>query len=296
MEIEGLENRLEILWEQLLIWAPKLAGAILTLLIGLWVIKLLINQAEKVLTRKQVDPTLQGFLTNFLKVGLLVCLVIAVIGMVGIQTTSFMAVLASAGLAVGLALQGSLSNFAGGVVLLVFRPFRVGDYVEASGQGGTVREIRIFHTILQTPDNRIITLPNGVVANSNITNYSAESTRKVEFVIGTSYDDDIDKTKLTLKKIATEEKRVLQDQEIQIVVSALGDNAVEYKMRVWTATGDYWGVFFDVTEKIKKTFDEKGISFPFPQRDVHINWPEHLKEWKPNSDGRSQTNSTSPLS
>jgi small conductance mechanosensitive channel len=199
-----------------------------------------------------------------------VLLLISVAGMVGIETTSFIAVLGAAGLAVGLALQGSLANFAGGVLILLFRPFKAGEFIEGGGVSGTVQEIQIFSTILKTGDNKVIIVPNGVLSNGTITNYSREARRRVDFVFGVSYDADLKRTREVLKGVLDADARIHADPEPLIVVSALGDNAVDFTVRAWVDAGDYWGVFFDTNEKAKEALDAAGIGIPYPQRDVHL--------------------------
>jgi len=197
-------------------------------------------------------------------------LFISVAQMVGIETTSFIAILAAAGLAIGLALQGSLANFAGGVLILMFRPYKVGDFVDAQGVTGTVDEIQIFNTVIMTGDNKRIIVPNGAISNGIITNFSAEATRRVDFIFGIGYDDDIAQAKSTLKRIFAEDDRVFTDPEPLVVVSELADSSVNFTCRVWVNAADYWGVFFDTTEKVKLVFDKENISIPYPQSDVHI--------------------------
>jgi len=197
-------------------------------------------------------------------------LFISVAQMVGIETTSFIAILAAAGLAIGLALQGSLANFAGGVLILMFRPYKVGDFVDAQGVTGTVDEIQIFNTVIKTGDNKRIIVPNGAISNGIITNFSAEATRRVDFIFGIGYDDDIAQAKSTLKRIFAEDDRVFTDPEPLVVVSELADSSVNFTCRVWVNAADYWGVFFDTTEKVKLVFDKENISIPYPQSDVHI--------------------------
>jgi small conductance mechanosensitive channel len=190
--------------------------------------------------------------------------------MIGIETTSFIAVLGAAGLAIGLALQGSLANFAGGVLLLIFRPYKVGDFVDAAGQMGVVKKIEIFSTILTTGDNKTIIIPNGAISNSPITNFSTQATRRVDIVFGIGYDDDLKKAKQVLKEIIDADERIHKDPEPLIVISNLGDSSVDITTRSWVDSGDYWGVYFDLTEKAKLAFDENGISIPYPQTDVHL--------------------------
>jgi small conductance mechanosensitive channel len=191
-------------------------------------------------------------------------------GMIGIEMTSFIAILGAAGLAFGMALSGTLQNFAGGVIILVFKPYKVGDYIEAAGYAGSVTEIRIFNTILKTPDNKVIIIPNSSLAGNSMTNYSAEPTRRVDFKFGIGYQDDIDKAKSVLKRLADADERILKDPAVFIAVSEMADSSVNLIVRAWVETANYWPVYFDMTEKVKKTFDAEGISIPFPQRDVHI--------------------------
>lgn len=250
-------------------YGPKFILAILTLIIGLWLIKRLVKTADRHFTSK-ADPTLGQFMSSVASVLLKAMLLIAVASMIGIETTSFIAVLGAAGLAVGLALQGSLSNFAGGVLILLFKPFKVGDLIQAQGFIATVKEIQIFNTILKTADNRIVILPNANLSNGNIVNVNQEQTRRVDLVFGIGYNDDIDKTKAILHSIASSDARVLNDPEPVIVLSELADSSVNFTVRLWVKTPDYWSVYFDTQEAVKKSFDTQGISIPFPQQDVHM--------------------------
>ena len=250
------------------LWAPTLA--IVVLIIGLWIINRVVRLMGAGMERSNTEPTLAKFLCNLCSFGLKALLLISVASMIGIETTSFIAVLGAAGLAIGLALQGSLANFAGGVLVLLFRPFKVGDFVEAQGVMGTVHEIQIFNTIMKTPDNKVIIVPNGSISNGIITNFSREATRRVDFVFGIGYSDDIAKAKATIERLVKEDSRALSDPEPMIVVSELADSSVNITTRVWVNAADYWGLFFDLTEKVKLTFDQEGISIPFPQRDVHL--------------------------
>ncbi len=251
-------------------YGPKFILAIVVLIVGLWIINRAIRLMGAGMERSNTEPTLAKFLCNLSSVGLKALLLISVASMIGIETTSFIAVLGAAGLAVGLALQGSLANFAGGVLVLMFRPYKVGDFVDAQGVMGTVHEIQIFNTILKTPDNKVIIVPNGAISNGIITNFSMEATRRVDFVFGIGYSDDIAKAKATIGRLLEEDSRTLSDPEPQIVVSELADSSVNITTRVWVNAADYWGVFFDMTEKVKLAFDQEGISIPFPQRDVHL--------------------------
>ena len=237
---------------------------------GKMVISLVVRGIRKVMQRQEVDKTLETFVCNLVRMVLLVIVIIAAIGQLGIQTTSFIAIFGAAGLAVGLALQGSLSNFAAGVLIVLFRPYRVGDFIEAAGISGVVEQVQILTTILKTGDNKQIIVPNGQIMDSIITNYSANDKRRVDMVVGVSYDDDLDKVRSTIEELIAAEERVLEEPACTIAVSALADSSVNFVVRPWVKTADYWGVMFDLTEAIKKRFDKEGISFPFPQQDVHL--------------------------
>ncbi len=251
-------------------WGVKLIGAIVILIIGKIIVKILAGTIKKVMEKAKVDETLIGFLGTLINIALTTVLWLMVLGNLGIQTTSFIAILGAAGLAVGLALQGSLSNLGAGVLLIVFRPFKTGNFITGGGESGTVKEISIFTTTLVTPDNKLIIIPNSKMAGGNITNFSTMPTRRVDLVFGIGYGDDLKKAKDTLWKIVNEDERILKDPVSQVVVGELGDSSVNFKVRVWVNSADYWNVYFDTTEKVKLVFDEVGISIPFPQRDVHI--------------------------
>lgn len=238
--------------------------------VGKLAVGLLLRGLRKLMRAQEIDKTLETFISNLARVVLLTLVMIAAIGALGIQTTSFIAVIGAAGLAVGLALQGSLSNFASGVLIVLFRPYKVGDYVEAGGTGGTVVEVQILTTVFRTPDNKRVIVPNSQVMNSVITNYSANDTRRIDLVIGVGYGDDLDKVRAALADLLGKDKRVLKDPAYTIAVSALADSSVNFVVRPWVKTDDYWPVTFDLTEAIKKRFDKEGISIPFPQRDVHV--------------------------
>lgn len=250
--------------------APRLVTALLTLIAGLWIIRLLLKGINKAMGRANVEVSLHKFMLSLANVVLKAVLLISVAGMVGIETTSFIAILGAAGLAVGLALQGSLSNFAGGVLILLFRPFKVGDFLEAQGYSGTVSSIQIFTTVLKTPDNKTIIIPNGGLANGSMINYSTEPTRRVDMTFGIGYSDDIAKAKNVLRDLVTDDARILKDPEPAIFVSALADSSVNFAVRVWCNSADYWAIYRDMQEKVKLTFDAQGLSIPFPQRDVHL--------------------------
>jgi len=244
--------------------------ALVILLIGLQVIRFLSKTFNKVLTKRNVDESLKPFLKSLFYNLLLVLLILSVLSTVGVKMTSFVAILGAAGLAVGLALQGTLQNFAGGVIILTIKPFKAGDFIEAQGFAGTVKAIHIFNTVLNTPDNKRIVIPNGKLSNESVTNYSAEETRRVDMVFGIGYGDDIKKAKEVLESIVKSDERVLKEPEYSITVASLGDSSVNFNVRPWVKTDDYWGLYWDFQERVKQEFDKEGISIPFPQRDVHI--------------------------
>lgn len=248
----------------------KVATALGIFLVGKFAVRLVVSAIAKVMQKQEVDKTLETFICNLVRTALMIVVVIAAIGAIGIQTTSFIAIFGAAGLAVGLALQGSLSNFASGVLIVLFRPYRVGDWIEAAGISGSVEQVQILTTILKTGDNKQIIVPNSQIMDSIITNYSANDTRRVDMVVGVSYGDDLDKVRKTLEDILATEDRILPEPAPTIAVSALADSSVNFVVRPWVKTSDYWAVLFGLTEAIKKRFDKEGISFPFPQRDVHL--------------------------
>jgi len=248
----------------------KLLLAILVLVVGLIVIRSITKWSVKMMNRSNVDASLVPFLRSLISITLKVLLIISILSMVGIQMTSFIAVLGAAGLAVGLALQGTLQNFAGGVIILLFKPYKVGDYITTQGYSGSVKEIQIFTTVLTTPDNQTVIIPNSPIAVNPLTNYSTQDTRRVDFTFGIGYNDDIDKARNVIMKIISEDERIHKEPEPLVKISNLGDSSVDFATRVWVDSGDYWNVFFDTNEKIKKAFDSEGISIPFPQQDVHL--------------------------
>lgn len=239
-------------------------------IIGRWVAKLIRKFIEKMLAKKDVAPVVNSFVCSLAYTALLVFVIIAALAQVGIQTTSLIAIIGAAGLAIGLALQGSLANFAAGVLLIIFRPFKVGDYVECGGTAGAVEEIQIFTTQLNSPDNKKIIIPNAKVLGDNITNYSAKETRRVDMVIGVGYSDDLQKVEQVLQDVLSKDARVLGDPAPTIAVMELADSSVNFAVRPWVKTADYWAVYFDLTKNIKLRFDAEGIAIPFPQRDVHL--------------------------
>ncbi|MEX1132284.1 MAG: mechanosensitive ion channel domain-containing protein [Flavobacteriales bacterium] len=268
---DGNIQNLTIRAQELLItYLPQVLLAIVFLLVGLWLIRMLVRRVGKTMQARDMEPSLVPFVKSLLGAVLKVLLVLSVVQMIGVQTTSFIAILGAAGLAIGLALSGTLQNFAGGVMLLILKPFKVGDYIEAQGHSGTVRQIQIFHTIMTTPDNKTIILPNAQVSTDAMVNYSTEPERRVDLVFGIGYGDDIDKARSTIQQVIGTDERILADKDVQIVVAELADSSVNFKVRVWVKAADYWGVFFDMQEGVKKAFDKNGVSIPFPQMDVHM--------------------------
>ena len=248
----------------------KLITAIVVFFVGLKIVSLICKGMAKWFEKTQFDEALESFVQSLAGMALKVILVITCAGIAGIPTTSLVAVLGAAGLAVGLALSGTLQNFAGGVLLLILKPFKIGDFIQADGHSGSVVSIQIFNTILNTPDNKRIILPNGPVATSAIINYSAEEKRRVDFVFGIAYDDDVEKARGIIRGIIDADERIDQDPEPLIVLSALGDNSVSLTVRVWSDAPNYWSITFDLNEKVKAAFDAEGITFPFPQRNVYM--------------------------
>ena len=251
-------------------YLPRLALAFVTLLIGLWIINKMTDLVERQLKTRKFDESLTPFFKSLLNAILKVILVISVAGMVGIETTSFIAVIGAAGLAIGMALQGSLANFAGSVLILIFKPYKVGDYISVEGHEGVVNEIQIFCTKILTLDNIVIYVPNGAVAGGAIKNVTHESTRRVDFTFGIGYGDSIDDAKKVFQEVANSCNEILKDKPVDIFVSNLNDSSVDFAVRPWCRTEDYWTVFFYMNENVKKCLDARGISIPFPQRDVHL--------------------------
>ncbi|MGQ3677844.1 mechanosensitive ion channel family protein [Tenacibaculum discolor] len=259
-----MEKYLEKFQELIATYAPKAIVAIIIYIVGSYIINLILRAAKKVMSKRDVDITLQKFLVNLLNWSLKIILIITVIAKLGVETTSFAAILASAGLAVGLALQGSLGNFAGGVLIMLFKPFKVGDLIEAQGEIGVVKEIEIFTTKLTGLSNKEIIIPNGSLSNGNIVNYSSEGTRRVDLTFGVSYDADIKQTKEILMNVITSHPKVLKDPAPTVNVSELADSSVNFAVRPWSKTEDYWAVYFDITENTKIALDKAGIEIPYP--------------------------------
>lgn len=248
----------------------KLIAAIVIWVVGLMVIKTIIRALNAIMSKRKLDPSLVPFLSSLANILLKVMLGISVLGMLGIEMASFIAILAAAGLAVGMALSGTLQNFAGGVMILLFKPFQVGDFIDAQGHKGTVSEIQIFNTILKTPDNRTIILPNAGLSSGSMVNFSTEERRRVDWTIGVAYGDDVDKARAVIQKMCDADERILKDVDVFIAVSELADSSVNFVVRAWVLAPDYWGVFFDMNENVYKTFSQEGLNIPFPQLDVHV--------------------------
>ncbi|MCP4569971.1 MAG: mechanosensitive ion channel [FCB group bacterium] len=252
------------------LYGPVILKAVAILVIGRIVIGIITSFIGRLLRRTKTDETLIKFVVSLTRIVLMIFVFLAALDALGVETTSFVAIIGAAGLAVGFALQGSLSNFASGVMLIIFRPFKAGDFIEAGGSMGSVEAIQIFNTTLKTPDNKLVIIPNSNITGGNITNFSAMEQRRVDMVFGIGYDDDIKKAKGILEQILSEDSRILKDPAPVVAVSELADSSVNFAVRPWAKTADYWGVYFDVTEKVKLTFDEQGISIPYPQQDVHM--------------------------
>ena len=250
-------------------YALNFVIAIVIFIVGRYLAKLLTSLFKKFLDKSNVNETLKVFLGNVIYGLLLIVVVLATLNQIGVQTTSFIAILGAIGLAIGLAFQSTLSNISAGVMIIIFRPINIGDVVEAAGVSGTIEEINLFNTIMKTPDNKVIIVANSNIIGSNIINYSKKDTRRVDFVFGIGYDDDLKLAKDTLLTITNEDSRILQDPAPFVAVKELADSSVNFVVRVWVKSPDYWGVNFDTIEKVKLTFDKKGISIPYPQMDIH---------------------------
>jgi small conductance mechanosensitive channel len=261
---------MEQLQQALTEYGPSVVAAVVVLVVGWILARILTGVTRRLMSRAGVDDTLSSFLSNLVYMALIALVLISALGQLGVETTSFAAVLGAAALAIGFALQGSLANFAAGVMIMFFRPFKAGDFIEAGGETGVVEQVQVFATQIRTGDNKQIIVPNAAITGGSIINYSAKETRRVDLVIGIGYDDDIKLAKNVLEEIVASDERVLADPAPTIAVSELGDSSVNLVVRPWVATSDYWPVLFNLTERIKLTFDERGISIPFPQRDVHV--------------------------
>lgn len=260
--------------DSIIAWATdnglKLLAAILIFVIGKWVVGKIRNAVKRAMEKKEVDPALVSFGTSILYYMLMIAVILAAVQQIGFQTTSLVAILGAAGLAVGLALQGSLSNFAAGVLIIMFRPFRIGDVIDAGGQVGSVKEIGVLVTIMASPDNKKLIVPNSAIMAGAITNITAHDTRRVDMSVGVSYSDDLDKVQNVILDVLSADERILKDPAPQVVVSELADSSVNFHVRPWSKKEDYWGVFFDFQKAIKQRLDKEGVSIPFPQQDVYM--------------------------
>ncbi len=270
--VDGL-SRLQTLAEQMYDWGisagKHLISALIIFVVGRFLISFLNRMVANIMIKRKVDPGIQSFVRNVMSILLTILLVVAIIGKLGIETTSFAALLASAGVAIGMALSGNLQNFAGGLIILILRPFKVGDWIETQGESGTVREILIFHTLLTTADNKVIYIPNGALSSGTIVNYSREETRRVEWIVGVEYGEDYDKVESAVRTILAADQRILTTPAPFIALHALDASSVNVVIRVWVKTSDYWNVYFDMNKKIYAEFNKAGIGFPFPQLTVH---------------------------
>lgn len=264
--MDKLEKYTDQLWSMAIQYAPKIAGAILVFIIGLWLANLVSKLFAKAMQKRKLDESLQPFLASLVNVGLKVLLLVTVAGMLGIQTTSFVAVLGAAGLAVGLALQGSLANFAGGVLVLVFKPFKVGDLIESGGQFGEVKEIQIFNTVLLTPENKTVILPNGAVSNGTIINFSRHGNLRVDITVSVAPDNDLNKARQVIQNVFAADPKVLKAPAPSTNVLKMGDGMITLAVRPYATPADYWDVYFGIQEKIKTAFEQNGISAPVPHR------------------------------
>lgn len=258
------------IYEYLATYWLQVLAAVVIFVVGRWLAKVISNLVAKAMTKAKIDPTLTSFVKNLCHIALLAFVIIAALKKLGIPMTEFTVVVGAAGLAVGFALQGSLSNFAAGVILIIFKPFKVGDFVELAGKMGTVKEIQIFNTILNSPDNVRIIVPNGQVTGSNIMNYTVNGTRRIDLVVGVSYDDDLKKTHQVIENVILSDERILKEPAYTIAVSELGDSSVNFVVRPWVNVADYWAVRFDIIEKIKLALDKNDITIPYPQHDIHM--------------------------
>ncbi|WP_298064131.1 mechanosensitive ion channel domain-containing protein [uncultured Rikenella sp.] len=266
----SLEDLIRTVTNGLVSIVMKIFIALVIFWIGRWLIRRIRKMMNRIMVRREVDISLRAFLMNLVSITLMLFLIIVVIGILGIDTTSFIALFASAGLALGVALSGTLQNFAGGVMILLFRPFRVGDFIEAQGKSGTVKEIQLIHTVLNTVDNQTILLPNGPVSTGIINNYSREPQRQVEWTFGIAYGDDYQTAKETIAELLKKDPRVLDEKGLTIHLNSLGDSSVNILVRAWVNAPDFWGLFWDMNEQVYRVFAEKGLNIPFPQMDVHL--------------------------
>lgn len=268
--IESTAYNLSWIMDKVIEYGTSLLFAILVLVIGFWLVKRINNIVETTFEKKDYDPSLESFLASMIAISLRILVIITALSQLGIEMTSFVALLGAAGLAIGMAFSGTLSNLAGGVMILFFKPYKVGDFIEAQGESGTVKELRIFNTILNTVDNKTVIIPNGPLANGNMINYSTQTKRRVDFTVGIAYGDDYDTAKNTLLEFVKDDPRIIDEEDNFIGLVELGDSSVNLTLRVWCNTQDYWAVYFNMNERIYKEFGSKGLNIPFPQMDVHV--------------------------
>lgn len=258
-------------WDKAIEYGTNLVIAIAVLIIGMIIVKKVSKIVSKTLLKKDFDPSLRGFLISMVSISLKILVVLTALSQLGLEMTSFIALIGAAGLAIGMAFSGTLGNFAGGIMILIFKPYKVGDYLGAQGEEGIVKEIQIFNTILLSVDNKTIIIPNGAMANGNMTNFTKEETRRVDFTVGIAYGDSYDKAKSVLERFMKEDPDIIQDNPGNFIgLQTLADSSVNIRMRVWCKTADYWNIYFRINEKIYKEFGEEGLNIPFPQMDVHV--------------------------
>jgi len=269
-QVTQVQGVLEMLMNFIVEYGLKIIGGIAFLIIGLWIAKIITKNIKKVMVKKGMDEALIGFIGSLVSIGLKALVIISTMGMIGIEMTSFIAILGAAGLAVGLAMQGTLQNFAGGVLILILKPYKIGDYVSMVGYDGVVKEIQIFNTILTTVDNKTIIIPNGSISTSSLTNFSTQKTRRVDWTFGVAYGSDYKTIKDTIQKVLDADERILKDPATFIGLAEMADSSINFTTRAWVEAPNYWGVFFDVNKEIYAEFNAKGIEIPFPQVDVHM--------------------------
>lgn len=267
---DNLSKVFDNLEELILLYGISIVKAIIILIIGLWIANRITKAFGNLMEKRGTDPSLRGFLRSLVSIMLKVLVIISVVGTLGVQTTSVIAVLGAAGLAVGLALQGTLQNFAGGTIILLLKPFRVGDFIDTGSHTGTVREIQIFNTVLKTPDNKTVILPNGGLANSSLINFTTEPTRRVDWTFGVAYGDDANKTKEVLLNLLKSDERVLEEPAPMVELVSLGDSSVNFTTRAWVKKEDFWPLFFSINHRVYEAFAKEGLNIPFPQMDVHL--------------------------
>lgn len=269
-QIEQLDKYTNQLLDLAVTMGPKILGAIVFLIVGLWVVGMIGRGVNKLMEKRNLDPNLRPMLRGVIDILLKIMVFISFIGMLGIEATSFIAILGAAGLAVGMAMSGTLQNFAGGVLILVLKPYKKGDFIDAQGYAGTVDEVQLFNTVMKTPDNKTIIIPNGPLATGSLTNFSTEPKRRVDWTFGVAYGDNVQTAKDVLRKVCEADSRIHKDPAVFIALSSLGDSSVNFVVRAWVNAEDYWGVFFDINEKAYQELVNAQLNIPFPQMDVHL--------------------------